>query len=174
MTRLIRYCIGIVLCLFFVLPQLEAQQINYAEYFFDNDPGLGNATPISITQANTIDKDFSIPTSSLSTGIHRLYVRTRSATGEWSLCNYRTIYISASATNNQIVAGEYFIDTDPGMGNGTSISLTAGDTVNLNPSISTSSLSPGIHYLYVRVKNARKQMEFNSSKAYLCDSKSNG
>nr|MBC8147175.1 hypothetical protein [Bacteroidota bacterium] len=154
MTRFIRYCIGIVICLFFVLPQLEAQQINYAEYFFDNDPGYGNGTSLTITQNNTIDANFSISTSSLSLGIHKLYVRTKSTTGEWSLCNYRLLYIRETASNSQIVAAEYFIDTDPGMGNATSVSLTAGDTITINQSISTASISPGIHYLYVRVKNA--------------------
>ncbi len=151
MTKFIRYLIGVIF--FFVLPQLNAQQINYAEYFFDNDPGRGSGTSITLSQGDLIDVNTSISTSSLSIGIHTLYIRTKTTSNEWSLCNKRTIYITASSANSQITKSEYFIDNDPGFGNGIEISTTIGDSVQQTISTSTSSLNPGIHYIYCRVRN---------------------
>jgi len=164
MTRLIRYLIGVVLCLFFVLPQLEAQQINYAEYFFDNDPGRGNGTPVSITQANTIDANYSISTTGLSSGIHFLYFRFKDTDARWSLVNSKLLYITTNLSNTNITAAEYFYDTDPGLGSGTSVSLTSGATVDFNKSISTSGISAVIHFLYFRVKNADGLWSLTDSK----------
>ncbi|OIP02268.1 MAG: hypothetical protein AUJ98_01820 [Bacteroidetes bacterium CG2_30_33_31] len=154
MTRYIRYLIGAVLCFFFVL-QLDAQQINYAEYFFDNDPGRGNGTSLSITASNTIDASFNISTSALNGGMHKLYIRTRSNTGKWSLSANKMIYVNPvySASLSKIVAAEYFINSDPGHGNGTPIAITSGDTILELKSIPSSTLPDGIHNLYIRVKN---------------------
>ncbi len=50
-----------------------------------------------------------------------------------------------------LTQGEYFFDTDPGVGHGTHIAIsTPADSVNLNLSIPTGSLSAGFHHLYVR------------------------
>ncbi|MCE3295086.1 MAG: hypothetical protein K0R65_800, partial [Crocinitomicaceae bacterium] len=54
-----------------------------------------------------------------------------------------------------IVAGEYFFDTDPGIGNGQAISVTQGDSVSLSLSISAAGLSAGFHNLFVRFKDSR-------------------
>lgn len=139
---------------FFVLPQLDAQQINYAEYFFDNDPGRGNGTSIALSQGDSIDANVSISTASLPIGIHTIFIRTKSTSGEWSLCSKRTIYITNSAINSQIVEAEYFINTDPGFGNGISVQTTNSDSINHAIDISTTALSPGIHYVFYRVKDA--------------------
>jgi hypothetical protein len=153
-----------VLCLFFVLPQLDAQQIKYAEYFFDNDPGRGNATSVAITQANTVVADYSISTNSLSLGIHFLYFRIKDTDNRWSLANSRLVYITTSVANSSIVGAEYFFDNDPGIGNATSVSFTAGNNVNFDKIISTSGLATGIHTLHFRVKNAAQHWSLNSSR----------
>lgn len=160
--------VGAVLCFFFVLPQLEAQQINYAEYFFDNDPGFGNATSLSMSQADTINADYSISTSGLSAGMHMLYVRTRSNTGKWSLAAQKMVMINIPTAANlrKINQLEYFYDSDPGFGQGSSLSITAGDTINLNASLSNSSLTTGMHKLYVRAKNAQGYWSLNREQLF--------
>lgn len=45
---------------------------------------------------------------------------------------------------------EYYIDTDPGVGSGTSIAITSGVTQDIDVSINTSSLSIGFHQLVIR------------------------
>ena len=165
MTRHIRNIIGVVLCLFFVLPQLEAQQIKYAEYFFDNDPGRGSGTSVSITQANTIDANFSISTASLSSGIHFLFFRMKDTDAKWSLVNSRLLYITPpSSSSSNIVAAEYFFDNDPGQGSGTSVSISSGSTVDFTKSIATASLSSGIHYLFFRIKSSNGKWSLTDSK----------
>ncbi|HWY99406.1 MAG TPA: SprB repeat-containing protein, partial [Bacteroidia bacterium] len=55
---------------------------------------------------------------------------------------------------NGVVSGEYFIDADPGIGNGTSIAFAGFDSVSINQSIATSALANGVHVIGVRVKDS--------------------
>ena len=175
MTQLIRKLIGVVICLFFVLPQLEAQQIKYAEYFFDNDPGKGNASSVNITQADTLDNNYTISTSGLSNGIHFLFFRVKDTDLRWSLVNSSLIYITSSSTNSNISTAEYFFDNDPGKGNGISVSISSGSSIDIAKTIATSSLNVGIHFLYFRVKNADGLWSLTDSKLlYITDIASSG
>ncbi|HET9432539.1 MAG TPA: hypothetical protein VFO37_02225, partial [Chitinophagaceae bacterium] len=57
--------------------------------------------------------------------------------------------------SQNIIKGEYFIDLDPGQGNGKTIpGFTPGDIVNFSFDISTTDLSPGFHFLNTRVADA--------------------
>ena len=57
--------------------------------------------------------------------------------------------------SQNIIKGEYFIDLDPGPGNGTNIpGITPGVVVNFSFDISTSGLTPGFHFLNTRVADA--------------------
>jgi hypothetical protein len=135
----------------------NASAIVSAEYFIDSDPGLGAGTPISIgASGNTVNFTAVIPTMSSSTGFHILAIRTRNADGHWSLFETRAFYISGSSIDApSITAAEYFIDTDPGPGNATAVSIgTSGTTVNFIASVPTTSLAAGFHTLAIRTRNA--------------------
>lgn len=55
----------------------------YAEYFFDNDPGLGNGIPMDLSNINNANASANLTT--LSTGQkHTLYVRCHDVAGNWS------------------------------------------------------------------------------------------
>ena len=57
--------------------------------------------------------------------------------------------------SQNIIRAEYFIDLDPGPGNGTTIpGLSPGNIVNFSFDISTSGLTPGFHFLNTRVADA--------------------
>jgi hypothetical protein len=58
--------------------------ITQIEYFFDNDPGFGNGIPISVTPGKQVSKLFDVNTAGLSSGMHRVYIRTRDENGNWS------------------------------------------------------------------------------------------
>ena len=105
-----------------------------AEYYFDTDPGFGNATTVSVTAGQTITFNFSGSIVSLSNGLHNLYVRTLDANGNWSVATPKLFYKESSINNPApyIVAAEYFFDTDPGFGNATTASVTAGTTVTFS------------------------------------------
>lgn len=60
-----------------------------AEYFFDTDPGVNNATDISITQGFIVNETFAIPVPvDMTNGFHYLYIRVKDANENWSLTIY--------------------------------------------------------------------------------------
>ena len=149
-----------------------SQNIDFAEYFIDTDPGHGNGTEITgFTPADVVSLNFTVPTNSLSTGFHFLSVRVRDTDGLWSLFDHRGFYISPATTEMpQIVEAEYFIDTDPGVGNGTEITgFSPGNTVNLIVSIPTDNLSAGFHFLSVRVKDENGRWSLFDQRGFLID-----
>lgn len=127
-------------------------QIASAEYFIDTDPGVGNGTSLAVS-GNTIDQNINIPTTGLSDGVHKLYVRVLNNDGAWSIYDKNVFYINPNNTNtSNIAAAEYFVDTDPGVGNGTSLTVS-GSTVDQDFSLTTTGLSSGVHKLYLRLLN---------------------
>ena len=133
-----------------------ATQINGAEYFIDSDPGTGSGTTIPITPGFSLSESFSIDTSTLGNGIHTLYVRTKDEDDRWSLYFKQTFLVhdfTNLTTPSQIIAAEYFIDTDPGTDNGSEIPITPGFSVSESLAI-PAAISDGIHTLYIRTKDA--------------------
>lgn len=152
------------------------QNITAAEYFIDTDPGIGVATPLSISAATNISNaSVAINVNGLSNGVHHLYIRTRSNNGPWSITAtkdflYETTvaYPTTPAAPQNIIAAEYFIDTDPGIGAGTAISITPGVNLNnITTSINTASLSNGTHQLYLRTKNTEGRWSLTNMKDFL-------
>ena len=130
--------------------------ITSAEYFFDTDPGFGNATVASVTAGQTVTFNFAANITALTNGLHNLFVRTRDANGNWSLSIPQLFYKEAVLNNPvpNITSAEYFFDTDPGFGNATTATVAAGQTVTFNFSGNISSLTNGLHNLFVRTKDA--------------------
>lgn len=75
----------------------------------------------------------------------------------YRLCTYFfvcfIVLLHGSVSAQQIVAGEYFVDADPGVGRGVAVAGTAGDTSNFSFSILTTTLTAGFHTLGFRSKN---------------------
>ena len=132
-------------------PNVKAQNtFDYTEYFFDTDPGIFNATSISVpATADSVSVSTTISTTGLSTGFHTLFVRSRTSDIKWSLYEGRRFYIKPS-----IVFAEYFIDADPGVGNGISVPVTSGeDSISASVAINIGALSGGTHWLFVRTRD---------------------
>ena len=119
------------------------------EYFFDNDPGIGSGTPFSLTPSDSVNGTFTASTTGLSIGQHMLYARTKDGEGHWSLAPGRKLFITTT-----LASAEYFFDNDPGVGNGTALTVPLSDSVNQSYTIPTTGLSAGLHLMYVRAKNA--------------------
>ena len=130
---------------------LNAQPVQYMEYFFDTDPGTGNANQILLpSPADSINYTTVINTAGLASGPHYLFVRTKLSSGEWSLYEPKEFFI-----RQPIVAAEYFFDTDPGAGNGTSLPVTPGiDSTVIISGVSTTGLTSGNHVLFIRTRDA--------------------
>ncbi|MBS1629187.1 MAG: T9SS type A sorting domain-containing protein [Bacteroidetes bacterium] len=139
-----------------------------AEYFIDNDPGFGLATSVSVTAGQDINIPISAAISSLSTGIHRFVFRSQDANGKWSLSTPQIFYkepvVSTPLAN--IIKAEYFIDTDPGFGLATSVSVTAGQDINIPITASISSLSTGVHRFIFRSQDANGKWSHSTPKFF--------
>lgn len=128
------------------------------EYFIDTDPGEGNANAINITPAVQVSGiSFTPNIGSLSIGFHVLFIRSLDINGKWSITNYQYFYKQNNiptivSTVNRM---EYFIDTDPGEGNGHSIPLTQATIIpGLNINVDISTVTPGFHVIYIRTRDA--------------------
>ena len=121
--------------------------IERLEYFWDTDPGMGNATEYALNASNNGNAmvSLSLPTDTLSTGVHLLGLR--SYCGGWSATLLR--YVAVSANGGAIERVEYFWDTDPGYGQATELPYS-GDTLAI---VNTDIVSPtayGSHVLNIR------------------------
>ncbi len=141
---------------FFHETQVTANaQITAIEYFFNTDPGSGTATSIVASPASEVIATETLNTSSLATGFHTLHLRAKDQNNNWGPYATSTIYVASGVGFNDVVqieALEYFIDTDPGAGNGTSITVSTSNDLNLTESINVSGEAPGFHTVFLRGK----------------------
>lgn len=142
-------------------------KITAAEYFWDTDPGtgLGQSLPLN-GSGNEGTVVTPVSTEGLSAGYHTLYVRTRHANGSWGQYAPRTIWVKP-----EITAAEYFIDKDPGTGNGKPVAIDAsGSPMDWTGAIAIDNcLSKGQHFLYVRVKDSRGNWSWYDSSRFTID-----
>lgn len=142
-----------VLLFFFISIHAAAQTINKVEYFIDTDPGFGIGTNVSITPAaNITDLLVTVDIAALSKGFHNVYLRLKDDAGKWSLTRqWMFVKDNLAANVNKL---EYFVDTDPGFGSGTDVSISAGNNVtNVSIPVNISALSTGFHTIYLRSKD---------------------
>lgn len=141
----------------FIPLHFYAQDIDYAEYFIDSDPGFGTATPIAVSATgNDISLDFNADITALQPGIHYLVIRARDDQGKWSQGSNTVFFLVKvlDVSESQINQAEYFIDTDPGFGQGVSIPVPSPGNdlaLDLNPGLE--SLDQGIHYIHFRARD---------------------
>lgn len=129
------------------------KQIVIGEYFIDTDPGYNSAIPISVAlQDSAILQNFSANLSSLNEGYHKLYVRMLDSHGHWSLPTRRTIEVLN--TPAAIGGGEYFFNTDPGIGSATPILFTDTTGGDFKFKIRAEDIPVGAHTLYVRARDS--------------------
>jgi len=150
----------ILLCSYCGFLFTAAQNITTAEYFIDTDPGMGNGTALNVgVSGTTVNFVATFPVGALSTGFHFVAIRTKDADGKWGLFENRGFYISGQTSNvTNIIAAEYYYDTDPGIGNGTAINIPSPVSVYQDSLIlPLGSLPLGNHRIAIRVKNADGQ-----------------
>lgn len=123
----------------------RGQTLVSGEYFINNDPGQGNGTPIStIYNSLNIDVSFNaqVPQGSV------IYIRFKSSNGTWSAP--RSIKnLGLTNSGSTLVSGEYFLNSDPGVGNGTALTIGLNGQINI-PSIVLNKND----VIYIRVRDS--------------------
>ncbi|MBI9068545.1 MAG: PKD domain-containing protein [Salinivirgaceae bacterium] len=114
---------------------------------------------------------------SWSTG-EEIYIANNLAAGDHSVtvddgfCPLSEDFTIGDVSSNigDIVAAEYFFDTDPGPGSGSTLNIAGGETINFTTSISTTGLNIGFHHLFIRVKdNEGRWSIYDTHKFYIYD-----
>lgn len=155
-----------------------AQNVVAAEYYVDNDPGIGSAIAVAVTPGVTVPNiPANINITGLTNGVHQLVMRTKSNAGIWSVSNityflydFNAPYQVAPAAPQNIVAAEYFIDTDPGFGSATAISISAGVNLSNAPvTVNTTGLSNGAHQLFIRTKSNEGRWSLTTVTEFIID-----
>lgn len=131
---------------------LAQNQVVEAEYYIQDDPGFGNATPIDLTSAETISESFAASTDGLSAGNYFAYVRVKDSNEMWSI-PLKVRFQIQRADLPDITAVEWYAETDPGFGNANGIDIIAGATVEGDYLASTSGFEEGRTFTYLRCQN---------------------
>ncbi|PJB57153.1 MAG: hypothetical protein CO098_12300 [Bacteroidetes bacterium CG_4_9_14_3_um_filter_41_19] len=132
---------------------LPAQDITHLEYFIDLDPGIGQATDVAISSGSLIDESFTVPMTTLESGAHLIGVRVMQENGTWGQ-TYARVFLKQTSQNiplPSIVAAEYFIDVDPGIGQATDIAISSGTLIDESFKVPMTTLENGTHLIGVRV-----------------------
>jgi len=126
------------------------------EYFIDQDPGLGSGTYISLNNPNDVEVNLTFTLTDLSKGNHRVSWRVKNNLGMWSHCETRLFYIfdiPLLVPTSDVIMGEWFVDEDPGLGNGVSINFPSNSNVEMSLPVFFDNLSEGSHTVSLRMKN---------------------
>jgi hypothetical protein len=161
------YCLLCVICA--IVASASAQNISRIEYFFNTDPGLGKATAITgfTPSANVASFPASINLSSISDGVNNLYVRARDVNGNWSITNVIP-FIKADVSTYNIVRAEYFLNTDPGFGKATSVTLpVSADIAKQALTLNIESAPLGMNTLYLRTEDSNGRWSLTNSLTFI-------
>ena len=144
-------------CVSFV--HAQAPNINRIEYYVDDDPGYGKATNLSFTGTNDVAATINLNLTPIASGVHIVGVRSRDVHGAWSLDN-EFVFLKPYPGGGAVVQPninrvEWYLDNDPGYGNGTPITITAGQNLSgLAINLNLTPLSSGVHLVGIRSRDA--------------------
>ncbi|MES2775445.1 MAG: hypothetical protein V4722_14820 [Bacteroidota bacterium] len=147
-----------------ITPAGPVPALSRIEYYLDTDPGYGLAINIPFAPGTSVaDQIINIDPATLSSGVHRIGIRSLDVNGAWSLDNSWLFYKPFSGGSNIPPAGpipalsriEYYLDTDPGYGLATNVPFAPGSSVadqiiNIDPA----SITAGVHVFGIRSRDA--------------------
>ncbi|MCB0795945.1 MAG: T9SS type A sorting domain-containing protein [Flavobacteriales bacterium] len=145
-----------------VTGSLSAQGIIAGEYYWDNDPGTGNGSPIVAvdgTLGQALEQVLAETSALPAPGTHILFLRVRDDNNQWGPAFHTVIEVlsgSLLVPDIQVSQGEFFWDSDPGQGSGSTLLAFDGNYDSALEAIhleTTSLPSPGTHTLGLRVRD---------------------
>lgn len=153
--------------------QASAQNIVRVEYFIDTDPGKGNGISVSLSPDTLLDLNFTVDLTSVNGGFHLLFSRALDENGIWSQTHSRHFLKEDVAFGEpliDIVQLEYYIDTDPGKGQGTQIGFSADSLIDLSFAADLTMVADGFHILFVRARDENGIWTFAHTKPFIKES----
>ncbi|MCA0349482.1 MAG: T9SS type A sorting domain-containing protein [Bacteroidetes bacterium] len=138
-----------------------SQSVTQAEYFWDNDPGVGNGIALQALDGNfnqALETVFSNNATLPAIGNHTIGIRIKGQDGSWSSVFRKTFKVSGNTNNNsavKITTAEYFWDNDPGEGAGTTMIAFDGNFNQALESVMVNNIALptiGDHVIGIRVK----------------------
>lgn len=151
-----------IFSLFVFLFQAQIK-VNNAEYYWDTDPGEGNAIALTAADGNfdNVIEDILQHTSSIpsTNGFHTFGIRFKDSQENWgpvfkNIIHTGNIPVTETST---LTKGEYFWDTDPGEGNATALTALDGNFDNMIENVLQNNIpitqSIGFHIFNIRVKD---------------------
>jgi tellurite resistance-related uncharacterized protein len=142
------------------VPPDPVYDISAMEFFYNTDNGPGTGTAIPITTGPNIDLTNTNLASTLPQGWHTVHVRTKNTNNVWGFYESRKIYVREPPPPtppgpSPIVAFEFFVDTDPGVGlSPYSITKPAAATFDLiDEPLDVGTVPLGAHKIFIRAKN---------------------
>ncbi len=147
------------------------EKIAKVEYYFDNDPGYGNATPFSFNSVTDVEITVNLDVSPLENGMHNLFVRVQDQAGQWTTTKSHTFYkgIFSNGTAAKIKNVEYYIDNDPGIGNGKIVAFTANTELDLTFDADLTPFTEGCHDLYIRAQDENESWSLITKHPFCID-----
>jgi len=149
----------------FVIQPPANRYIATCEYFIDTDPGRGNGTTLSaadgVYDAKSEQVWGAVTTQGLAMGNHTLFVRMKDFEGNWGPKRGISFRIgeTTESPSHHISAAEFFVDQDPGNGNGTAMIAKDGafdaTLEEIEGTLNTDNLSIGDHLVYVRIRDSQ-------------------
>lgn len=140
----------------FALISYSQSDITQLEYFIDEDLGVGLNSLVDIEPNQEIDEAITVNIGNdLGVGYHKLYVRTKSAGGNWSHTVRKNLTVVEPFTETSIIKGEYIIDTDYSFTTGTSFEIDPDSDDITDEFIAQipDNLEVGYHKLFGRVQD---------------------
>ncbi|MBK7944859.1 MAG: hypothetical protein IPJ85_05905 [Flavobacteriales bacterium] len=129
---------------------LDGAEIVHTEYFWNSDSGWGTGTDASINGSPDIVDAVTASLSGTTPGMNNLFVRSKDINGHWSQTNSYPVYVDPPDTDAAIARTEYFWNTDPGWGQGSSTALAGQSEVNNAVAASSADVVTGLNNLFVR------------------------
>lgn len=149
--------IGLLILVFGNLCLSKAQNLISGEYYFDSFHEIGQGIPFSVTNSTNISETLAVPTTGLNSGVHNLFIRIKDSNNEWSPPYSKIIYLMPLQNNEvTIIGGEYYYDTFREPGQGIQFELPQATISNETLSFATTNLLPGVHTLFIRVKDSNQ------------------
>lgn len=134
-----------------------SQNVTKIEYFLDTDNGPAMNTVVSVTPSEDAAANFTITIpATTASGNHKLYFRAKDANNRWSHTTRMNINIMLPQVSENVVSGEYFLDTDSSFGSAIpfAVSPQGQDILQLIAAQVPVETALGYHKLYGRTKDS--------------------